>query len=94
MRYWKRVDKDGNTTTVESYSHNLDVEGALEITKEECGEFIASLPKPVIEPVRDLAAEIDELRAGQSETNEKVDRNQGVLDFLKSLKGDKPKEGA
>ncbi len=63
MRYWKRVDKDGNTTTVESYLHNLDVEGALEITKEECGEFIASLPGPVIEPVRDLAVEIDNLKA-------------------------------
>ena len=63
MRYWKRVDKDGNTTTVESYSHNLDVEGALEITKKEYDEYIASLPIPEPEPVRDLEAEIDEIKA-------------------------------
>lgn len=62
MRYWKRVDTDGNITTVESYSHDLDVEGAIEITKEEYDEFIASLPIVKPEPVRDLPAEIDNLK--------------------------------
>lgn len=50
MRYWKRVDVSGKTTTVESYSHDLDVEGALEITEPEFDEFIASLPIPEPEP--------------------------------------------
>ena len=60
MRYWKRVNQDGNTTTVESYSHSLDVAGAIEILQEEYDEYIASLPlMPPPEPVRDLAAEID-----------------------------------
>jgi len=63
MRYWKRVDKKGNTTTVESYSHDLDVEGAIEISKDEYDAYIASLPPPVVEPTRDLAAEIDDLKA-------------------------------
>ena len=62
MRYYKRIDKDGNTTTVESYSHDSPVLGAIKITEKEYSNFIASLP--IIEPIppRDLAAEIDELR--------------------------------
>jgi len=52
MRYWKRVDEQGNTTTVESYSHSLDVEGAIEITQQEHDDFIASIPKPEPEPPR------------------------------------------
>lgn len=63
MRYWKRIDAQGNTTTVESYSHDLDVEGAIEITEQEFNDYIASLPIPEPEPVRDLAAEIEELKA-------------------------------
>ena len=63
MRYWKRVDKEGKTITVESYSHNLDVVGAIEITREEFDAFIASLPIAKPEPDRDLAAEIDDLKA-------------------------------
>lgn len=63
MRYWKRVDDAGKTTTVESYSHNLAIMGAIEIDEAESGAYIASLPVPIIEPVRDLAAEIDELKA-------------------------------
>ena len=63
MRYWKRVNTQGKTTTVESYSHDLDIEGAVEIMEQEFQEFIASLPEIVPEPVRDLAAEIDDLMA-------------------------------
>ena len=62
MRYWKRV-KDGVTTTVENYSHDLEVEGAVEIDKAEYEDFINSLPKPVLQPIRNLAAELDELKA-------------------------------
>lgn len=50
MRYWKRTNPDGTTNTVESYSHNLDVEGAIEITKQEFDDFIASIPVPEPEP--------------------------------------------
>ncbi len=59
MRYWKRIDSDGKTTTVEQYSHDIDVEGAIEITKQEFNARMDSLP-PVTESVRDLS---DELRA-------------------------------
>jgi len=46
MEYWKKVDLDGNTTTVESHSYSHEVPGAIQITKEEYDEFIASLPPP------------------------------------------------
>jgi hypothetical protein len=62
MRYWKRVDAQGKTTTVESYSHDLDVDGAVEISEKEFNDYIASLPTPVLPPVRDLAAEIDQIK--------------------------------
>ena len=61
MRYWKRV-KDGQTSTVESYSHDLEIVGAIEITRVEFDAFIASLPVPVPVLPRDLAAEIDDMR--------------------------------
>ncbi len=63
MDYWKKVDQDGNTTTVESCSNPHKVPNAIEITKEEYDAFIASLPVVEPEPVRDLAAEIDDLKA-------------------------------
>ena len=49
MKYWKRIDLEGNTTTVESYSHELDVEGAIEITKQEFETYIRSLAVPEIQ---------------------------------------------
>ena len=61
MRYWKKVRSDGTTKAVESYSHSLKVNRTIEITKEEFDGFVSSLPEP--EPPRDLASEIDELRA-------------------------------
>ena len=72
MRYWKRVDTQGNTTTVESYSHDLDIDGAIEITKKEFNDYITSLPVPIPQPVRDLAKEIDELIAKVTELEKKV----------------------
>lgn len=65
MRYWKRVDKDGNTTTVESYSHDLDIEGAIEISQTEHDQFTASLPEPGLKPSRLdlLEARVDAIEA-------------------------------
>jgi len=63
MRYWKRIKQDGLTTTVESYSHDLDITGAVEITEQEFNDYIASLPKPIPVPARDLVAEIDQIKA-------------------------------
>lgn len=54
MTYWKRIDSKGNITTVESYDHNLDVIGAIEITESEYQAFIDSLPKPEVINYRDL----------------------------------------
>lgn len=61
MRYWARKDGKGKITTVESYFHDLDVEGAVEITEGEFKNFIASLP--VVEPEPDLAAKVADLSA-------------------------------
>jgi hypothetical protein len=47
MRYWKRVDALGKTTTVEAYSFDKQIEGAIEITKEEYEAFIRSLPSNI-----------------------------------------------
>lgn len=63
MKYWKRVKPDGSIQTVESYSHDLDINGAIEITEEEFEAYLASLPVSKPLPVRDLAAEIDDLKA-------------------------------
>lgn len=63
MRYWKRVDEKGKTTTVESYSHGLDIEGAIEIDQAEYQAFIDSLPVIEPEPQRDLEKELDDLKA-------------------------------
>lgn len=62
MRYWKRVNIEGKTTTVESYSHDLDIEGAIEIAEAEFNAYIASLPE-LVEPRRNVLVEIDELKA-------------------------------
>ena len=61
MRYWKRVNQNNETTTVESYSHNKEVEGATEIDEAEYKNYIASLP---VLPRRDLLQEeIDDIKA-------------------------------
>ena len=62
MRYYKRIDSTGKTTTVESYSHDLDIGGAVEIDKTEFDAYLSSLPKPVPVPSRDFLKEIDELK--------------------------------
>ena len=62
MKYWKRLDQNGKTTTVESYSHDLYVTGAIEIDKTEFDAYLSSLPITVSTPSRDFLKEIDELR--------------------------------
>lgn len=63
MKYYKRINAQGAITTVEAYSHNLPVQGAIEITKSEFDSFIKSLP--VVEPIpqRDLVKEFDNLKS-------------------------------
>jgi hypothetical protein len=61
MRYWKR-ETNGLTATVESYSHDADVAGAVEITKEEFDGFIAAIPAVAPVQSRDLAKEVDGLK--------------------------------
>lgn len=64
MRYYKRIDKNGETTTVESYSHNAPVEGAIEIDKEVFDAYGASLPKREPELIIEYATkkELDDLK--------------------------------
>lgn len=50
MEYWKFVDGEGNTLAVESHSFPHQVPDAIQITKEEYDEFIASLPPPEPSP--------------------------------------------
>jgi len=63
MRYWKRIDAEGKTTTVEGYSHELDVEGAIEIDKTEFDSYIASLPPPGPPPKPAIDAKIESIEA-------------------------------
>ena len=70
MRYWKR---EGENPTVESYSHDSDIEGAVEITEDEFGEFMknrskpSTLPKtPKVNKIAELEARIAELEANQA----------------------------
>ena len=44
MKYWKRVNDKGETTTVESYSYDKNIDGALEITNDEYIDYISKLP--------------------------------------------------
>ncbi len=62
MRYWKRTNTNGTTRTVESYSHGLDVAGAIEITKETFDAFIAPILAQPPDPAHDLQAELNELK--------------------------------
>ena len=63
MRYWKRVDAQGRTTTVEWYDYDLDVEGAIEIDKAEYDAYIASLPPPPLPPKTELELKVESLEA-------------------------------
>jgi len=60
MRYWKRVNGLGEATTVESYSHDLDVKGAVEIDEAEFEDFMNSLPEDGTVQ-RDLLKEVSDL---------------------------------
>lgn len=58
LKYWKRVDAQGATTTVEGYSHGLPVEGAIEIDQAEYQAFIDALPPVPPDPDRVRAQEL------------------------------------
>jgi len=62
MRHYKRIDSQGKITTVEGYSHNLKIKGAVEISKAEFDNYLASLPVSIKQPKRDYAIEIDNLK--------------------------------
>jgi len=62
MRYWKRVDSQNKTTTVESYSHDLVVLEAIEIGKAEFDDYIVNLPVPIPVIPRDIIKEFDSLK--------------------------------
>ena len=63
MYYYKKVI-DKQIVSVEAKSHASRSPHFIKSTKEEYDTFITSLPEPEPpEPVRDLAAEIDELKA-------------------------------
>ena len=47
MRYWKRIKNDV-VTTVENYSHDSPIDGAIEVTKEEFDILVVLLAKPKI----------------------------------------------
>lgn len=59
MKYFKLVDDSGNTTSVESYSHNLAPSyPAIEIDNSEFSAFISSLPAPPPDPYSLRAKEL------------------------------------
>ena len=60
MKYYKRVNESDETTTVEGYSHNGEIEGAIEITKEEYDSFIASMPPPKPPPKTTTELKLEE----------------------------------
>ena len=62
MEYWKKLNADGTTNTVESHSYPHIVPDAIRITKKEYDAFIASLPALEPEPFRDLATEVDDIK--------------------------------
>ena len=62
MYYYKLVE-DEKITSVESKSVNVASPNFVEATKGEYDTFMASLPVIEPEPQRDLAKEIDELKA-------------------------------
>ena len=64
MYYFKQV-KDNRIVSVEAKSVNVASPGFVEASKAEYDDFVASLPAPEvpIKPVRDFAAEIDDLKA-------------------------------
>ncbi len=62
MFYYKQV-KDGKIVSVEAKSIDAISPNFIKAKKTEYDNFIASLPVIEPEPVRDLAAEIDKLKA-------------------------------
>lgn len=49
MRYWANIDSANKIVCVESYSHNQELVGKHEITRDEFYAFIENLPTPTPE---------------------------------------------
>ena len=63
MFYYKQI-KDGRIVSVESKSRDVKSPGFVKATKSEYDGYLASLPPPSPpKPQRDLATEINELKA-------------------------------
>lgn len=62
MFYYKQI-KDGEIASVEAKSNDATSPGFVMTTKAEYDSFVKSLPIIIPEPVRNLAAEIDGLKA-------------------------------
>ena len=63
MYYFKQVE-NGNIISIESKNVDVKSPGFVKATKAEYDGFHASLPPTnLVEPPRDLLAEIDELKA-------------------------------
>lgn len=61
MFYWKKIDAQGKTTTVESCSINIERSAEFaRIDKAEFDAFIATLPTPPSR--RNLQIELDDLK--------------------------------
>lgn len=59
MRYYKRVDQNGDITTVEAYSHSKAIKGAIQINRVEYQTFIDSYPEPETTTPRNVIEELD-----------------------------------
>lgn len=62
MKYWKLLDKDGCICSIESHSNDHKVPNGIEISKEEYDNYLASLPKEAPQSIRNLFAEIDDIK--------------------------------
>ena len=70
MKYYKRIDATGKTTTVESYSHDKPVAGAVEIDQKEYDTFMAALPTPA--PALNIREELSKIKADITAINAKL----------------------
>ena len=62
MYYYKQV-KDGQIVSIESKSIKIASPDFVEAAKEECEDYLTSLPpSPPPKPIKSLTAEIDELK--------------------------------
>ncbi|MBA7639562.1 hypothetical protein ES703_47221 [subsurface metagenome] len=63
MEYWKLLNPDGSTSSVESHSFPHIVPDGIQIDKAEYDAFIASLPEPEPPPLTPDEARLQEIVA-------------------------------